>query len=77
LTFFGMKEASNLAISKFGYIARCWNDPGNPSPKQRCRIGTGGAGMSHILYGHGETWLEAADMACLFSRELPTERERE
>lgn len=63
--FFGMVEASELAINKWGFVARCWNDKDNPDPKQRCRIGTGGCGQSHTVYGAADNWLDAAREAGL------------
>jgi len=69
--FFGISEAAELAIRKWGYAARCWNwDRGiyglPPEPDHRCEIGTGGAGASHVVCGYGDNWVDAARMAGLF-----------
>jgi len=66
VTFFGISEAAELAIRKFGHIARCWNRPNNSDPLHRCEIGTGGVGCGHVVYGYGENWVDAARMAGLF-----------
>lgn len=63
--FFGMDQAVELAIAKWGPIARCWNDPENRVAEKRCRIGTGGAGASHVVYGQADNWLDAARNAGL------------
>lgn len=63
--FFGMREAVALSIEKWGHIARCWNDTDNADRQQRCRIGTGGAGRSHVVYGAADNWLDASRAAGL------------
>ena len=59
VVFFGIDEACELAIAKWGHLARCWADFRGPVPGKRCQLGTGGAGMSHVALGTGDTWLEA------------------
>lgn len=62
---FGMHEASELAIAKWGEIARCWFYPDRRNPNERCEIGTGGCGLDHIVYGSADNWLDAARNAGL------------